>query len=128
MILPFFREKSYLCGLKAKSDHFKSFFMSLKKQFLKSKPVCKVTFTLDAEVINGGKEVAVLGEFNDWNPSESTMRKLKDGSFTKTIELEVGHEYQVRYLVDGKRWVNDTEADKYIYSGVAAEENSVIAL
>lgn len=102
--------------------------MSLKKQFLKSKPICKVTFTVDADLINGAKEVAVLGEFNNWDPSEATMRKLKDGSFTKTLELETGHEYQFRYLLDGERWINDTAADKYTYSGVAAEENSVVAL
>ena len=102
--------------------------MSLKKQFLKSKNVCKVTFSIDAELIAGAKEVAVLGEFNAWDPSEDTMRKLKDGSFTKTIELEVGREYQFRYLVDGKTWINDKEADKYTYSGVAAEENSVVSL
>ena len=102
--------------------------MSIKKQVLKSKPVAKVTFTIDADLISGGKEVALLGQFNNWDPSDATMRKLKDGSFTKTIELETGHEYQFRYLVDGERWINDTQADKYTYSGVAAEENSVVAL
>lgn len=102
--------------------------MSLKKQFSKSKNVCKVTFSVDAELIAGAKEVALLGEFNAWDPSEDTMRKLKDGSFSKTIELEVGREYQFRYLVDGKTWINDKEADKYIASGVAAEENSVVSL
>lgn len=102
--------------------------MSIKKQYLKSKSKCKVTFTIDPEVINGAKEVAVLGEFNDWSPEDHQMRKLKDGTFTKTIELEVGHDYQFRYLVDGKRWVNETQADKYIYSGVAAEQNSVVTL
>ncbi len=102
--------------------------MSLKKQFLKSKSACKVTFTIDAESIAGGKQVALLGEFNNWNPSEDTMRKLKDGSFTKTLELEIGQEYQFRYLVDGERWINDAEADKYTYSGISAEENSVVAL
>jgi 1,4-alpha-glucan branching enzyme len=102
--------------------------MSLKKQFSKSKPVCKVTFTVDPTLIDGAKEVAVLGDFNNWDPSETTMRKLKDGSFTKTIELEVGHEYQFRYLVDGTTWINDAEADKYVHSGVAAEQNSIVAL
>ncbi len=102
--------------------------MSLKKQFLKSKPVCKVTFTIDAQLVNGAKEVAVLGDFNHWDPADYGMRKLKDGSFTKTIDLEVGHEYQFRYLVDGEKWVNDAGADKYVYSGVAAEENCVVAL
>lgn len=102
--------------------------MSLKKQFLKSKPLCKVTFTVNADLINGAKEVALLGEFNNWDPSAYNMRKLKDGSFTKTIELEVGNEYQFRYLVDGERWINEPDADKFIHSGVAAEENSVVAL
>lgn len=102
--------------------------MSLKKQFSKSKTVCKVTFTVDAELITGAKEVAVLGQFNNWDPSEDTMRKLKDGSFTKTIELEAGQEYQFRYLVDGERWINEPQADKFLHSGVAAEENSVVAL
>ncbi len=102
--------------------------MSLKKQFSKSKPVCKVTFTVDPTLVDGAKEVAVLGDFNNWDPSETTMKKVKDGSFTKTIELEVGHDYQFRYLVDGTRWINDTEADKYVHSGVAAEENSIVAL
>ena len=102
--------------------------MSIKKQYLKSKKACKVTFSIDAELINGGKEVAVLGEFNNWSPDEHVMRKLKDGSFTKTIELEAGHDYQFRYLVDGTVWVNDTQADKLTYSGVAAEQNSVVAL
>ena len=90
--------------------------------------MCKVTFSVDAEIINGGKEVAILGEFNDWDPSDSVMRKLKDGTFTKTLELEAGHDYQFRYLIDGNRWVNDTQVDKFAYSGVAAEQNSVIAL
>ncbi len=102
--------------------------MSIKKQFSKSKPVCKVTFTVDADLIAGGKEVAVLGQFNNWDPSEDTMKKLKDGSFSKTIELEVGKEYQFRYLVDGERWINEPAADKFLHSGVAAEENSVVAL
>lgn len=102
--------------------------MSIKKQFLKSKPICKVTFTINSELVNGGKEVAILGEFNNWDPSENTMRRLKDGSFTKTIELETGHDYQFRYLVDGERWINDPEADRFQYSGVAAEENSVVTV
>ena len=49
--------------------------MSIKKQFLKSKPVCKVTFALDADGINGAEKVAILGDFNNWNPSTHEMKK-----------------------------------------------------
>ena len=73
--------------------------MSLKKQFSKSKPVCKVTFTVDPTLVDGAKEVAVLGDFNNWDPSETSMKKGKDGSFAKTIELGVGHEYQFFFLI-----------------------------
>ena len=96
--------------------------MSIKKQYLKSKPICKVTFSIDSELVNGGKEVAVLGEFNDWNPKEGTMRKTKDGSFTKTLELAPGKDYQFRYLVDRTLWINDSQVDKTV------EQNGVIAL
>ena len=36
--------------------------MGIKKQFLKSKPVCKVTFIVPAE---DAKKVAVVGTFNE---------------------------------------------------------------
>ncbi len=39
----------------------------IKKQYLKSKPLCKVTFTLPKEAAAEAKEVRVLGEFNEWN-------------------------------------------------------------
>ncbi|MDX1655300.1 MAG: isoamylase early set domain-containing protein, partial [Candidatus Competibacteraceae bacterium] len=47
-----------------------------------------------------------------------------DGSFTVTVNLESGKEYQFRYLLDGERWENDWEADKYVPAG--GHDNSVV--
>jgi len=102
--------------------------MSIKKQFLKSKPVCKVTFELDATLIDGAETVAVLGDFNNWNPSVNEMTKLKNGTFKTTIDLESQKEYAFRYLVDGNKWINDDNADKFVAAGIASEQNSVIEL
>jgi len=102
--------------------------MSIKKQFLKSKPVCKVTFVVDAEAINGAETVAILGDFNNWDPTANSMKKSKDGSFKATLDLESEKEYQFRYLVDGAKWINDVNADKFVSAGIANEENSVITL
>jgi 1,4-alpha-glucan branching enzyme len=102
--------------------------MSLTKQFLKSKPVCKVTFTVPAEAANGANSVAVVGEFNGWDAAAAPLKKGKDGVFKTTVELEAGKEYQFRYLLDGTRWENDWAADKYVPSAVSLEENSVVAL
>jgi 1,4-alpha-glucan branching enzyme len=103
--------------------------MGLKKQFLKSKPVCKVTFNLPAELAGEAKKVSVVGDFNDWKEKKGlVLKKLKDGSFKGAVDLPVDGEYQFRYLVDGERWVNDNEADKYVNSGVSYEDNSVVVL
>ena len=56
--------------------------MSLKKQFLKSKPVCKVTFSLTNEEALNGEKVQLLGDFNNWNANEAVeLKKFKNGTF-----------------------------------------------
>ncbi len=102
--------------------------MSIKKQYLKSKPVCKVTFSLPKEAANAAKKVTLVGEFNNWDVKSLPMKKLKDGSFKLTQDLDVGQEYQFRYFIDGKTWENDWSADKYVASGLSTEDNSVVIL
>lgn len=102
--------------------------MALAKQFVKSKSVYKVTFTVPAEAASEAKKVALVGEFNGWNPEEAiALKKQKDGSFKASLELGAG-EYQFRYILDDEKWENDWEADKYVAAGVDATENSVVVL
>jgi len=98
--------------------------MAIKKQFLKSKPVCKVTFTVPAE---DAKKVAVVGSFNEWNEKATPLKKLKNGSFKGTVDLEAGSSYEFRYLVDGS-YVNEDNADAFAWSDFAGADNSVINL
>jgi len=100
--------------------------MSLKKQFLKSKPVCKVAFRLDAADASGASTVQLLGDFNNWDESVEPMTALKSNDFTATIELETGKEYQFRYFVDGSVWKNDTQADRYVANSFG-EQNSIVS-
>ena len=66
----------------------------ITKQFLKSKPVCKATFTLEAEAAPAAKKVALVGEFNGWNPETGIeMKKQKDGAFKAVVELEAGNSF-----------------------------------
>jgi 1,4-alpha-glucan branching enzyme len=98
--------------------------MAIKKQFLKSKPVCKVTFTVPAEEANS---VAVVGSFNEWNAESTTLKKLKNGSFKGTVDLEANTSHEFKYLIDGT-YVNEIEADGYAWNDFAGAENSVITL
>lgn len=94
----------------------------LKKQQNKKNKVTKVTFTLPAEV--EGDTVHLVGEFNDWQPSQA-MKRQKDGSWQLAVELEPERKYQFRYLIDEQWWLNDPEADEYAPNPYG-EENSVV--
>lgn len=96
--------------------------MAITKQYLKSKPLCKVTFTVPAEEASS---VQVAGDFNDWEKAE--LKKLKNGTFKTSFTIPVDSAYQFKYIVDGE-WVNETEADSWKWNEFAASENSVIKL
>jgi 1,4-alpha-glucan branching enzyme len=102
--------------------------MSIKKQYLKTKPVASVTFQLPAEAAEGASKVNLVGEFNGWDKAATEMKKLKTGDFKATVKLETGKEYQFRYLIDGEVWENDWEADKYVPNQLTFEDNSVVEL
>jgi hypothetical protein len=102
--------------------------MSIEKKFLKSKPFCKVKFSLAGEPYNTAKSISAAGEFNDWDLQATPLKKSKNGIWTATIDLEPGREYQFRYCIDGNVWVNDPEPDKSVPSGLGDTVNSVIVL
>ena len=59
--------------------------MAISKQYLKSKPVCKVTFSIAAEDAN---EVSLVGTFNNWDTKAEPLKKLKNGTFKGTLNLD----------------------------------------
>ncbi len=100
--------------------------MSIKKQYLKNKSVCKVVFNVPREAGNGARQMHVVGEFNQWNKGSTPMKTLKSGGLTATVSLDADKEYQFRYLGDGTNWINDDQADAYVRCSYGDCDNSVI--
>jgi 1,4-alpha-glucan branching enzyme len=98
----------------------------IKKQYLKSRPMCKVTFKLPKEAVPDAVTVAIAGDFNNWNADQTKMKKLKNGDFTQTVELPCEGEFKFRYLIDSSRWENDWSADKYVPNGLGEDDSVVI--
>ncbi len=100
----------------------------LKKRYIKSRKVWKVTFELPKAELPEAIEVEsvhLVGEFNDWDPTTTPMTRRKGGVFRAALELEPGREYQFRYLVNGEHWCNDWHADAYVPSSLG-EDNCVV--
>ncbi|MEM8962137.1 MAG: isoamylase early set domain-containing protein [Acidobacteriota bacterium] len=84
----------------------------LKKSYSKTGRSCRVTFKVPPPV--EADQVALVGEFNEWEPEAHRLKKRKDGSFSLTVSLDSGRDYRFRYLVDGEVWTNDDEPDKFV--------------
>ena len=100
--------------------------MSLKKRYLKTKPICKVTFRVSKAAAKSAKSINVVGDFNNWSITETPMKPLKSGEFTVTIDLERHKAYEFRYIINRTEWENEWKADRYVPCSFAGCDNSVV--
>ena len=100
--------------------------MSLKKQYLKRNSACKVTFSFPKQAAGSATHVNLVGDFNSWNKDALPMKRLKNGAFTATVTLESNKEYHFRYFLDGQRWENDWNADKYVPNSHGSDDSVVV--
>ena len=98
--------------------------MPIKKQFVKTKPVCKVTFSVDAKTAS---QASVVGDFNNWNVAEGALNKLKNGTFKGVFDVTKDAAYEFKYVIDGV-FVNEPEADSFKWNAFAGNENGVLVV
>jgi len=101
--------------------------MCIQKEIMTEKGVCRITFSLTDTLVDHPREVALLGDFNNWDPGKGRMQKSENGFFEKTIELPLGRDYQFRYLIDNCHWENDWQADAYAPTIYSDESNMILA-
>ncbi len=100
----------------------------LKKTYSKTKPLCKVTFSLPLEAAPEAEKVFLLGDFNEWDVQNGIEMKRGKTCFETSLELAPGQAYEFRYLIDGKHWENDWDAVAYAPSPFTGITNSVLVL
>jgi 1,4-alpha-glucan branching enzyme len=61
-------------------------------------------------------QIAVTGDFNQWDRSALPMKQGRDGVWRACLELAAGKVYAFRYVVDG-RWQTDHHADGTVDNG-----------
>jgi len=88
----------------------------LKKEYIKSKNVTKVTFELakdELPEVQTVENIYLVGDFNEWDQAATPLKRNKQGSYRVTLELEPGRAYEFRYVINGSHWCNDWAADAY---------------
>ncbi len=104
-----------ICWQQAHASFFTSAVFPLRKarymikNYTKNRNSCQVTFQLPPEV--HADSVYLTGDFNGWDKHSLPMKRNDDGSFSLTLSLKPGYEYDYRFVIDGSRWENDSAAD-----------------
>lgn len=95
----------------------------VSKEFTPKKTICKVRLQIPAEWAE--KEAAVVGDFNNWDPAANKLEK-KNGGWETVLRLKPETEYKFRYFLDGERWENDDEADRYETNEYGSQDSVLV--
>ncbi len=85
--------------------------------------VAQVTFILPNSTWAG--TIYLVGDFNEWNHSSHPFQHDREGTWTLTLNLEVGRCYQFRYLRDGE-WISDSQADGFVGNTYGSNNSLVV--
>jgi 1,4-alpha-glucan branching enzyme len=72
-------------------------------------------------------KASVIGDFNNWNPEEGALNKLKNGTFKGVFNIDKDASYEFKYVIDGT-FVNETESDSFLWNEFAGNENGVLTV
>jgi 1,4-alpha-glucan branching enzyme len=97
-------------------QHHPSTLRSVIRRNTVGEQLVKVTFSLP----DRGEPVAVVADFNDWDPSVHPMRRRSNGTRSVAVVLAAGSTIRFRYHADRgewSEWFDDPEADGYEPNG-----------
>lgn len=96
--------------------------MPIKKQYLKSKPLVKVTFEIEKQEALGAKSIVLLSEHNNWQAIE--LKKFKNGKFkvSENIPTAGNSSFQFIYMATanegGEFTILPTDAHSLVDNGM----------
>ena len=95
--------------------------MTIKKQYLKSKPEVKITFEIEKEDAQQADTIKLLSEHNDWQ--EIAFKKLKSGKFKLVFNVPTEKLESFQYtfqatMDDQQQALLPLGADSYVDNGM----------
>jgi 1,4-alpha-glucan branching enzyme len=59
------------------------------------------------------QRVVLAGNFNGWS-EPIPMTRGEDGIWRASLDLEPDHQFEFRYVIDDKEWINESQPDGYV--------------
>nr|HMP32100.1 isoamylase early set domain-containing protein [Saprospiraceae bacterium] len=67
-------------------------------------------------------------DFNGWHYEKGLIMELKKNQFKATLSLKSDANYQFRYILNGRHWFNDPQADGLVDSPFYGISNTLLVL
>ena len=83
-----------------------------------------MSVTFEMRPAADARTVYLAGDFNDWDPAATPMKRRKDGTWAATVRLARPRSYAYRFGVYGSPWLSDEHADSQAPAGYGSS-NSV---
>jgi 1,4-alpha-glucan branching enzyme len=83
----------------------------------------KVTFS----VIDDGRPVSVIGDFNEWNPQTHPLRRRSNGTRSVAVVFDCGHQARFRYLAADDCFFDDPDGDAIEPNGIGQTHTVLVA-
>ena len=107
--------------------------MTIKKQFLKSKPEVKVTFEIEKKDAENATSISLLSEHNQWQAVE--LKQLKSGKFKVAVNVSTEKLSSFQYIFEATNSDNQkvmllpADADAYVDNGMTdGGQNAVLQI
>lgn len=95
----------------------------LQRSKSKNSAQVKVTFTLAND--HTPQPQAVVGDFNQWDPTVNPLKRRSNNTYSTTVTLATGQRYAFRYLCEGTHWCDEADADAH-EPNVFGTQNSIL--
>lgn len=90
------------------------------------KKKCKLNFVIDKSNFSEFDDIRVLGDFNGWNYEKGVTLVFSKNKFKGSTTVKSGATYEFRYILNGRHWFNDPEADGLTDSPYYGISNTLI--
>jgi len=107
--------------------------MTIKKQYLKSKPEVKITFEIEKKDTQNATNIILLSEHNEWQAIE--LKQLKSGKFKVVVNVSTENLESFQYIFQAtdtnhqKVMLLPVDADGYVDNGMTdGGQNAVLQI
>ena len=87
----------------------------------------KIVITFEIPGSIWADQIHLVGDFNHWDRQSLPFHQNGGDNWQVEVELDRGHEYHFRHLVDGAYWRSEWQADRHAAGEDGAYDSVVIA-